>query len=262
MLEQDAATRRVDSAVHIVALLGGRTSSPPAPVVHPVLEAAPVTVGRPGKGGRQRREVLNTVEGVLNELDVRYGPGKELRKHGHILRYFDIDDGGDGALMARLSGHDISCGETVAVQLDVQHDMAKRLGLRPRWVIVELQADRNVTYEQRMGFALVRDLRALSGLEWVAWREIDRIARDQMTNMTFCKWLRVNELRLYFAIDPEPLVDWGSSRLDHAFRRLLAEWEADKIVERTASGRRRRFLEAGRGWPGYIPFGFRRGADL
>jgi hypothetical protein len=84
--------------------------------------------------------------------------------------------------------------------------MAERLELRPRWVIVELNADRNIacgtssrctTYEQRLEFALVR---------WLAWREIDRIARDQMTNMAFCNWMRQSELRLYLATQPEPLV--------------------------------------------------------
>lgn len=259
MLEQDATERRTGFATHLASLLRGASSTPPAPILHPILEAAPVVVGRPGKGGRKRRPVRNTVEGVLNELDARYGPGKELRKHRHILRYFEIDPEGDGALMARLSGNDISAGETVAVQLDVQHSMSERLGLRPRWVIVELNADRNVTYEERMGFALVRDLVAMHGLEWVSWREIDRIARDQMTNMAFCKWLRQHEIRLYFATEQNPLVDWNSPRLDHSFRRLLAEWEADKIVERTSNGLIRRFLETGRGWPGLIPFGFRRG---
>jgi len=259
MLEQDATARRAAFATHLVSLLRGSSSTPPAPVVHPLLEAAPVIVGRPGGGGRKRRRVRNTVEGVLNELDARYGAGKELRKDHHILRYFEIDSEGDGALMARLSGNDISGGETVAVQLDVQHEMAERLGLHPRWIIVELNADRNVAYEQRMGFALVRDLVAMHGLQWVSWREIDRIARDQMTNMAFCKWLRQHDQRLYFATEHSPLVDWNSPRLDHSFRRLLAEWEADKIVERTSRGLRRRFLETGRGWPGLIPFGFRRG---
>jgi len=197
MLDNDAAERRAACAAHLVALLGGHASSPPPTVVHPVLEAAPVTVGRPGGGGRKRRTARNTVTGVLNELDARYGPGKELRKHKHILRFFEIDPQGNGALMARLSGNDITSGETVAGQLEVQHEMAARHGLRPRWVIVELNADRNVTYEQRMGFALVRDLMAMRGLEWVSWRGIDRIARDQMTNMGFCRWLEKKELRLY-----------------------------------------------------------------
>jgi len=259
MREADAAARRTGFAVHLVSLLRGAQSSPPPTVVHPILEAAPVTVGRPGDGGRKRPIVRNTVEGVLNELDGRYGAGKELRKYNHILRYFEIDPEGDGALMARLSGNDISAGETVAVQLDIQHEMAERQGLRPRWVIVELQADRNVSYEQRMGFSLVRDLVAMHDLRWVSWREIDRIAHDQMTSMAFCNWLRDQELRLYLATDPTPLVDWTGPRLMHSLKRLLAEWEADKIVERTSNGLKRRFLETGRGWPGLIPFGFRRG---
>ena len=124
MLEQDAMERRTGFATHLTSLLRGASSTPPAPILHPILEAAPVVVGRPGRGGRKRRPVRNTVEGVLNELDARYGPGKELRKHRHILRYFEIDPQGDGALMARLSGNDISAGETVAVQLDVQHSMS------------------------------------------------------------------------------------------------------------------------------------------
>ncbi|MEO6208321.1 MAG: recombinase family protein, partial [Candidatus Limnocylindrales bacterium] len=259
MLDNDAAVRRAAYAAHLVALLGGHASSPPPTVVHPVLEAAPVTVGRPGGGGRKRRTARNTVTGVLNELDARYGPGKELRKHKHILRFFEIDPEGDGALMARLSGNDITSGETVAGQLEVQHEMAARHGLRPRWVIVELNADRNVTYEQRMGFALVRDLMAMRGLEWVSWRGIDRIARDQMTNMGFCRWLEKKELRLYFATDPQPLVDWKSRKLEYAMRRLVAESEADSIIDRTTDGLLRRFLESGRGWPGLIPFGFIRG---
>jgi len=259
MRDGDAAACRTGFAAHLVAVLRGAQSSPPPTVVHPILEAAPVTVGRPGDGGRKRSVVRNTVEGVLNELDARYGAGKELRKHNHILRYFEIDPGGDGALMARLSGNDITAGETVGVQLDVQHDMAKRHELRPRWVIVELNADRNVPYDKRMGFSLVRDLVAMHDLRWVSVREIDRIARDQMTNMTFCNWLREKELRLYLATDPTPLIDWNGPRLEHSFRRLLAEWEADKIVERTSKGLKRRFLETGRGWPGLIPFGFRRG---
>lgn len=129
MLEQDATERRTGFATHLTSLLRGASSTPPAPILHPILEAAPVVVGRPGKGGRKRRPVRNTVEGVLNELDARYGPGKELRKHRHILRYFEIDPEGDGALMARLSGNDISAGETVAVQLDVQHSMAELAGV-------------------------------------------------------------------------------------------------------------------------------------
>ena len=104
MLEQDATERRTRFATHLASLLRGASSTPPAPILHPILEAAPVVVGRPGKGGRKRCPVRNTVEGVLNELDARYGPGKELRKHRHILRYFEIDPEGDGALMARLSG--------------------------------------------------------------------------------------------------------------------------------------------------------------
>ena len=159
MLEQDATERRTGFATHLASLLRGASSTPPAPILHPILEAAPVVVGRPGRGGRKRRPVRNTVEGVLNELDARYGPGKELRKHRHILRYFEIDPEGDGALMARLSGNDISAGETVAVQLDVQHSMSERVGLRPRWVIVELNADRNVTYA---GCAGARDLSSRS----------------------------------------------------------------------------------------------------
>jgi hypothetical protein len=68
----------------------------------------------------------------------------------------------------------------IAVQLDAQHSMAERLGLRPQWVIVELNADRK------------RQLRAAHGLSLVR--------------------------------DTDPLVDWKSPRLDHSFRRLLAEW--------------------------------------
>ncbi len=259
MLANDAAQRRTGFASHVVALLRGRDSTPPPPIVHPVLEAAPVTVGRPGQGGRRRATPLNTLAGVLNELDARYGAGKEMREHGHILRFFEIDSDGDGALMARLSGNDINKGETIAAQLDVQHEMTRSLGLRPRWVIVELNADRNVAYEQRMGFALVRDLVLLHGLDWVSWREIGRIARDQMTNMQFCRWLQEHALRLYFARDTPPLVDWKSRKLEYAMRRLLAENEADAIVSRTSDGLLRRYLEKGRGWPGLVPFGFMRG---
>ncbi len=259
MLEQEAANVRLRHAAHLVALLGRQESAPPPAVLHPLLEAAPVTVGRPGKGGRRRRIALNTVEGVLNELEERYGEGKELRKHGHILRYFEIDCGGDGTLMARLSGNDINRGETISSQLDPQHAVADELGLRARWVIVELNADRNVAYEQRMGLALVRDLFVLHGLEWVSWRGIDRIGRDQMTNIQFCRWLQKNRLRLYLARDSPPLVDWQTRKLEYAMRRLLAENEADSIVNNTTDGLRRRYLEKGRGWPGLVPFGFMRG---
>jgi hypothetical protein len=240
---------------HIAALLAGK-NIPPRPPVHFSAEDI-VAIGRPGTGGRQAARPRGSAGSLVDLLIQRYGePDLKNNSHGHDMRFFRLDGEGDGLVCARLSARDISGGESPFLQIDPVLEMLERLDRKAYGVCVVLRGNRNIPFEHRHDYALIEVLVARGLIGWCAWREPDRIARDQTTVGRHYRWLRENNVGLLLS-DLGREVDWKQDKTQILFKGVMADLGADDLKSRMSNGIRRRLLEAGKPYPGAVFIGTR-----
>ena len=214
-------------------------------------------VGRPNGGGRTPRAIpftgTSATEGLIAELGQ---PHVEVDDRVQLLIWED-DPAGDGILDARLSGRELQGGETAMGQIHPQREMARRLGLCARLIVVSINNSGRRRYENRPDFRIIEDAVDLGWCKWVGWRSPDRIARDVLPAEMFYDLLQRRAVALYLS-DRGGLVDWDLDRVYLRTLGIVSAEEAIAIKKRTQTAIRTRYPDQERGWPASKRFGFRR----
>jgi hypothetical protein len=214
-------------------------------------------VGRPSGGGRTPPALPFTSTSATEELIRELGqPHIEVDSPVQLLIWEDNPDG-DGVLAARLSGRELQGGETAMGQVHPQREMARRLGVRPRLIIVSINNSGQRRYENRPDFRIIEEAIGLGWCRWVAWRNPDRIAREVLPAELFYDLLRRQDVGLLLS-ERGGEVDWDHDRVYLRTLGIVSAEEAISITKRTQSAIRTRYPDQRRGWPASKRFGFRR----
>jgi DNA invertase Pin-like site-specific DNA recombinase len=174
------------------------------------------------------------------------------------LLVFMVDPDGDGVIAARLSNRDIQNGETALGQVHPALDAAKQLGLRPRLIVVSTGLSGGNRLSDRPDLELLEEEILGGRCRWVWFRGVDRISRRPQVFYTFVDLLETAGVALYLTEIPGRAVDWEKDEIQMSFNALMGSRERRAIYERTHGPLINRWLNEGRGWPGGLPFGFRR----
>jgi len=118
-------------------------------------------------------------------------------------------------------------------------------------------------YARRLDFTFIRDRIAAGGLQWVCYRGPDRVARDQLSAYSFYNFLEATDTDLYLCSLGRS-VDWSSQndKLMIGTLGVIGQFERGIIRERTHTAIKARFVDTGRGYPGFTPIGTRRNAQM
>jgi len=257
---KDDDHRRAATVCNLVEILVG-TGVPrfitPLPRWEDVMSAA----ARPGTGGRRKRLDKGFEIEATRELRERYGHPEEISYRGSQLLIWTMDPDGDGILAARLSSMDVQKGETALSQIHNGLALAAGHGLKPAYALVAMRMSGGAKYEHRRDLEFIRHRVADRGVNWVCYREPDRIAREQLTALRFYDFLKDNDTGLYLCTLGRE-VDWDnpSDRLLVTTQGVIGEFGRAQIKANTHRAIRDRWLETGRGFPALTPIGFRRNA--
>jgi hypothetical protein len=170
--------------------------------------------------------------------------------------------GGAGMIIGRLSGREMQQGETVAGQILDGWEMAKRNRRPIADVVVCVNYRSELLAEERPDFRLALDALALGRIEWVGFRDPERVARS--IEAAFAFYGRVARVGGEVWLSSfGRAIDWSndSDSLMVALQQGMGQQDRVKLVRKLERAKRRIWLEEGRGWPGLIRFGFRRNRD-
>jgi DNA invertase Pin-like site-specific DNA recombinase len=218
---------------------------------------------RPGTGGRRKRVDFGFEIEATRELRERYGQPDEHSSGRTLLLVWSMDPDGEGIVAARLSSTDVQKGETALGQIHNGLALAAGHALKPAIAVVALRTSGGLAYDQRPDLDFIRDSVATRGLSWICYREPDRVARDQHAAYSFYKFLEDTGTDLYLC-SLGRRVDWSSQgdKLMIGTQTVIGEYERGSIKARTHNALKARFLEEGRGYPGFKSIGFKRDAKM
>lgn len=214
-------------------------------------------VGRPGTGGRQPSASPYTATSATREIYEQLGAPLAASRMGVTMLSWVEDPNGEGIIFARLSSRDVQRGETAMLQIHPGRNMMAALGLRARLLIVTTDNTGARPYARRPDFAVIEQARAEGWLQWVCWRDQERIAREPMPFEQFMRYALDAPIDVYLQ-SLGRRVDWDTDRLVLRTLGIVSAEEREKITERTHRALRERWLKEGRGWPSARRFGFRR----
>ncbi len=167
---------------------------------------------------------------------------------------------GPGIINVRLSSYEMQGGETHIGQLIDCWEMCRRNRLPVSHVIICTEYHSELRADEREDFSFVLEQIALGQVHFLAMREADRVARAMDVAYAIYRELQDSGVELWLAENDRAL-DWDndSDQLQMAFSQILGQVEKNKLVRKMSRAKRRRWLDEGRGWPGALPFGFKRG---
>lgn len=215
---------------------------------------------RPGRGGRQPRIPAGFETKATAELRKQLGSPTVFRNRGAELQLWEENPEGDGALVARLSTKDVQKGETSLAQIHGCRELCKWEGLTPRYILVATKQSGESSFENRLDFQFLKSAIERDELNWVMYREPDRIARNGEAAGALFRNLQSNGVDLYLT-DMGRKMNWTTDKLILTTMGGVAEYERTQLAGRTGGALQRRWAEEGRGWPATEKFGFRRTKD-
>jgi DNA invertase Pin-like site-specific DNA recombinase len=211
-----------------------------------------------GAGGRQSKSTPYSQTSATADLIALLGLPEE-RSYGACKMLVWVNDpAGDGIIVARLSDRDIQSGETAMSQVHGAFENAKRLGLTPRLIIVCTNLSGANMFRDRPDLQLITEEIDRRRCRWVHFRGVDRIARRAYVFYQFIEMLMGAGTKLYLNEISGRAVDWETDDIHLGFNSLMSERERITIYKRTHGPLITRWLGEGRGWPGGLPFGFKR----
>lgn len=236
----------------------------PPPIRVPVTvdweQVVPMTA-RPGVGGRRVRPPRGVDSEATREVRELLGEPQIQRHRRSRVELYTYDTTGTGVVAVRLSSMDVQNGETALGQARSIIQMCERNELRPRYVVVALNSNSTLEYEDRTDWAVIRQGAAEGWLRWVGYREPERVSRNALAARLFFRDLRGYDIQLWMA-DSGGLVDFDDPTdvFMLSIRSATGEFGAAQIRRLTHGLIISRWLEEGRGWPKQPRFGFRRDA--
>jgi hypothetical protein len=157
----------------------------------PVLWREVVAVSaRPGVGGRRNRAPRGVDSEATRELRELLGTPQIYRHKRVRVEVYEHTPHGNGIVAVRMSDKDVQNGETALGQARTILEMCDRKGLRPRRVVVSLNCNSTIEYEDRLDWAMIRHGAEAGWLTWVAYREPDRVSRNELAARTFFRDLK------------------------------------------------------------------------
>jgi len=218
-------------------------------------------LGRPGTGGRQPSINRSFEIEATRETREWLGEPRDHTHRGSLLHVWEIPDGEDGIIAARLSGQDVKNHETVFGQIHGLLEICKRAKLKPKYLIASMRNSGFRDYETRLDFAFIRDRVHAGDCSWVGYFKVDRIARDLLPAQLFYRFLRDTGTGMYLE-ELGRQVDWSNESDMLLLNTLgtIGQFEGTRIKKRTHEPLVRRWLNTGRGWPSAKRMGFKRDA--
>jgi hypothetical protein len=254
-----ARDRRVATS-EFVDILTSRPG-PHGPAFEVRWELDVTSLARPGTGGRQPSTTRSFEIEATRAVRDWLGEPTDHTFRGALLHVWEIPDGDDGIIAARLSGQDVQNHETVFGQVHGLLEICERRALKPRYLIASMRNSGMLDYERRLDFAFIRE-RVLAGdCSWVAYFKADRIARQILSANLFYRFLQDTGTGLFLEeIGRE--VDWKNESDMLILNTLgtIGQFEGGRIKARTHGPLVRRWLATGRGYPGAKRMGFKRDA--
>ncbi len=215
---------------------------------------------RGGTGGRQAQISAFNESGALAPVTARFGAPEQIPGTGCRMFVWQRPDG-DGVIAARLSGQDVKKGETGNGQVGALYDaLVEAEAQQPRTIILTTDNSGYRDYSERPDLLLIEDLISEGWVRWVAWRNIDRIGREMLPIYTHLDVLKKAGVDLYL------LREGGRKDLSRSdpsihLAAIVANMEGENTHRRTHDALDRRWLEEGRGWPGFKPYATQRDDD-
>lgn len=218
-------------------------------------------LGRPGTGGRQPSINRSFEIEATRETREWLGEPRDHTHRGSLLQVWEIPDGEDGLIAARLSGQDVKNHETVFGQIHGLLEICKRAKPKPKYLIASMRNSGFRDYEARLDVAFIRDRVHAGDCSWVGYFKVDRIARDLLPAQLFYRFLRDTGTGMYLE-ELGRQVDWSNESDILLLNTLgtIGQFEGTRIKKRTHEPLVRRWLNTGRGWPSAKRMGFKRDA--
>lgn len=213
-----------------------------------------------GEGGRKRRVTPFSQTTATADLYKLLGAPEERSFGSARMLIFVYDPLGDGCIVARLSDRDIQNGETAMAQVHGGLEQAKRQGRSPRLIVVTTNLSGANLFRRRPDLQLIQDEIEKGTCRWVYFRGVDRLARKGLVFYEFIELIVGTGTDLLLEEIPGRAVDWERDDIHLGFNSLMSERERQLIYKRTHGPLMTRWLGEGRGWPGGLPFGFKRNA--
>jgi hypothetical protein len=230
---------------------------------------------RPGQGGRRPSSSPFTIETASRELYEEVGEPSVSTYRGARVMIWDVDDpncekgvengvldpSGSGVVLARLSGVEIAKGETIGWHVESAMNAAKPTGLLPKRIIASINNSGYRRFDDRFDALQLEEWIETGEIDWVGVSYAHRLARGRLQIEEIYDLLRTAKVDLYVG-EVNRKIDW------HRDDALLAAWamsnslDGRAIKDRTHGSIIRRYLLMGRGWPGSIRYGTKRGRDL
>jgi hypothetical protein len=221
------------------------------------MSAGQLPSNRGGQGGRQARPKLFSEAEAISELLEAFG-NPERSTHQGANMYLWWSASGTGAIFARLSSYEVAEGAKAGRQVAEVLDMVTRAGLQPRLIVLTVENSGFRRFEDRPDFQLnVRLIEETDWLEWVAWRDVDRVARDYLPGYTYFDHLRQAQIDIWMHQLRRP-IDWETDDAQINALLMAAKTEGTTIKRRTHGMLKDVWLEGGRGWPGAVRYATRR----
>lgn len=217
-------------------------------------------IGRPGKGGRNTRIPQGFETEATAELRRRLGTPTVKRQGKAELQLWEMDPDGRGVVAARLSTEDVKKGETVMAQIHGSLELCKELDLKPRFILVATRQNGSAKLTDRLDLMFVLEAVRRKMVDWVMYREVDRLSRSVAVGDEFYDFLEETGTDLYLTVYRKR-IDWEVDKFLLHIQGGAADFEKRTTGRRIFSAHERRRLIPGRGWPGARKFGFRAGPD-
>jgi DNA invertase Pin-like site-specific DNA recombinase len=220
----------------------------PRRAAQPASAAAPAAAR--AQGATQGRDI--TPREAELALRKHYGrpPDLSYTAKGSAVFEYVIDDNLRAGVLAvvRMSTQDGKKGNTVLSHLNSILDHIGRFPVRPYKVVVTTQNSGARPFEDRPDIdAVIRELHA-GRPEAVAYRNVDRIARDVIVGELFCRLLQRTNTALYVNDFNHP-VNWDNDALALRIHNIIAEEERRALAQRTGVAFIDAWLAAGKGYP-------------
>ena len=195
---------------------------------------------------------------ATQELYDRLGKFERRRVRGAVILRWDFDEG-DGIVVARMSRDETTGGETIGAQLDAVLRYCDAAERKPRIVVAVLNLSGQAHFDDRHDFAEVFEAFTRGDISWVAYKDVDRIARSIIWTGLLVYWLKEYGIKLHVSqLNREIDLHSHQDLLQLWILALSAEMELAKTAERTLTNLNRQMRNAGKGWGKSGGFGFMR----
>jgi hypothetical protein len=190
-----------------------------------------------------------------------YGEPQIWRWDGVTIYVWIVDPNGDGIEVTRISSADKATGETLITHILDNRAMMTRHGKTPRLIIATESNSGARAFEARPDMGIVVGAICEGWCEWVSFTRMDRLARAVLEASITFDYLERTKTTLHVGdVAGGAGSNWNDAgeTLVRLMTAVIAELHRKSIVNNSAKGTTRRYLDEGKGCPGPPIPGFYR----